>query len=81
MILSLVGIMKKWVIDAEVMKLRGLGYKHKEIAKKLKIDSGVVQYRLTGLKKRTEEEGIDTVFFELLMKLYLPKIMRYLNVR
>ena len=73
--------MKKWASDAEIMKLRGLGYKHSEIAEKLEIDAGVVQYRLTGLKKRTEEEGIDTVFFELLMKLYLPKIMRYLNVR
>ena len=73
--------MNKWAVDAEIMKLRGLGYRHKEIAKKLKIEPGVVQYRLTGLKKRAEDEGINTVFFELITKLYLPKILRYLNVR
>lgn len=67
--------MEKWAIDAEVMKLRGLGYTQEEIAKRLKINQGVVQYRLKQLKKRAEEEGINTVFFELMMKLYIPKII------
>lgn len=71
--------MKKWAIDAEIMKLRGLGYNHKEIAEQLKITQGVVQYRLNQLKKRAEEEGIDTVFFGLVMKLYVPKVMKALD--
>lgn len=73
--------MKKWAVDAEIMKLRGLGYHHDEIAERLKIKRGAVQYRLKQLRKRAEEEGINTVFFELLIKIYLPKILRYLNVR
>jgi len=67
--------MEKWAIDAKIMKLRGLGYTQEEIAKRLKINQGVVQYRLKQLKKRVEEEGINTVFFELVMKLYVPKII------
>jgi len=67
--------------DAEIMKLRGLGYSQNEIAKKFKISPGQVQYALKKLKKRAIEEGIDNVFFELVMKIYLPKILRYLNVR
>ncbi len=66
---------EKWAIDAEIMKLRGLGYHHKEIAERLKIKKGSVQYRLKQLRKRAEEEGIDTVFFELVAKLYIPKII------
>ena len=67
--------MEKWAIDAEIMKLRGLGYSHKEIAKRLKTTQGVVQYRLKQLKKRAGEEGVDAVFFGLVMKLYVPKII------
>lgn len=73
--------MKKWAIDAEIMKLRGLGYNQKEIAERLKIKEGTVRYKLSQLKKRAEDEGINTVFFELLIKIWLPKILRYFNVR
>ena len=62
---------KKWAINAEIMKLRGLGFSQEEIAKQLKIKQGVVQYKLRQLKKRAEEKGIDTVFFELVMILYI----------
>ena len=71
--------MKKWAIDAEIMKLRGLGYSQKEIAKQLRITQGVVQYKLRQLRKRAEEEGIDTVFFGQLMELYTPRAMEILD--
>lgn len=71
--------MEKWAINAEIMKLRGLGFSHEEIAKRLKMKRGAVQYRLNQLKKRADEEGIDTVFFELVVKLYVPKVMETFN--
>ena len=71
--------MKKWAITAEIMKLRGLGFSQEEIAKRLKIKQGVVQYKLRQLKKRAEEKGIDTVFFEQLVELYVPKVMETLD--
>ena len=70
---------KKWAINAEIMKLRGLGFSQEEIAKRLKIKQGVVQYKLRQLKKRAEEKGIDTVFFEQLVELYVPKVMEALD--
>ena len=70
---------EKWAIDAEIMKLRGLGYSQKEIADRLKIGEGVVQYKLKQLKKRAEEEGINTVFFGQLTELYIPKVMEILD--
>ena len=71
--------MEKWAINAEIMKLRGLGYNHSEIAKRLKMKRGTVQYRLEQLKKRADEEGIDTVFFGLVVELYIPKVMEILD--
>lgn len=71
--------MEKWAIDAEIMKLRGLGYSQGEIAKRLKMKQGVVQYKLRQLKKRAEEEGINTVFFGLVVELYVPKVMEALD--
>lgn len=71
--------MEKWAIDAEVMKLRGLGFSQKEIAKRLKIKQGVVQYKLRQLRKRAEEKGINVVFFELVVELYVPKVMEAID--
>lgn len=71
--------MEKWAINAEIMKLRGLGYNHKEIAKRLKITQGIVQYKLRQLRKRAEEEGINTVFFGQVVELYVPKVMEALD--
>lgn len=71
--------MEKWAIDAEVMKLRGLGFSQKEIAKRLKIKQGVVQYKLRQLRKRAEEEGINTVFFGQVVELYVPKVMEAID--
>lgn len=71
--------MEKWAINAEIMKLRGLGFSHEEIAKRLKIKRGAVQYRLKQLRKHAEEKGIDTVFFEQLVELYVPKVMETLD--
>lgn len=71
--------MEKWAINAEIMKLRGLGYSHDEIAKRLKMKRGAVQYRLKQLRKRAEEKGINTVFFEQVVELYIPKVMETLD--
>ena len=69
------------MLDSEMMKLRGLGFSQEYIAKELRMSQGNIAYRLEKLKKRAEKEGIEEVFFELCVMQYLPKIMRYFNVR
>ena len=66
-------------IDARIMRMRGLGFKQSEIAKKLKISQGTVHNKLQTLKKRCSDEGVDIVFFEMCSKIYLPKILRFLR--
>ena len=70
--------MSKWDTDAKIMKLRGLGYNHEEIADKLNITQGIVQYQLEKINERAQEEGDDLVFSEFVTKIYLPKILRLL---
>jgi len=67
--------------DATIMKLRGLGFSQKEIAKRLKLTQSAISYRISKIKKRVEREGEDIVFFELCTKIYLPKLLRYFNAR
>lgn len=51
---------------SEIVKLRGLGYSHAEIAEIMDISQGVVQYQLEKINERAQEEGDDDVFFALL---------------
>ena len=69
--------MKRWNLDGEIMKLRGLGFEQSEIAKRLKISQATVHNKLQGLKKRCLDEGVDTVFFEMCSKIYIPKLLRF----
>ena len=52
---------------AEIVKLRGLGYSHAEIAEIMSISQGVVQYQLEKINERAKEEGDDDAFFALLV--------------
>lgn len=67
--------------DAEIMKLRSLGYNQKEIAKRLHLTQVTVSNRLSKIRKQAEKEGEDEVFLDLCLRVYIPKILRYLNVR
>lgn len=71
--------MKRWNLDGEIMKLRGLGFEQSEIADILGVSQPTVHNYLKDLKVRCLKESVDTVFFEMCSKLYLPKLLRLLK--
>ena len=50
----------------DIVKMRGLGYSQIEIADQLGVRQSAIQYQLTKLNERAENEGIDDLFLALI---------------
>jgi transcriptional regulator len=50
----------------EMVKMRGLGYSQDKIAQHLGVRQSAVQYQLSKLNERAENEGINDVFLALI---------------
>ena len=51
---------------ATIVKMKGVGYKNAEIARRLGKSQSAIQYRLAKLRREAERDGIDTVFIHVL---------------
>jgi len=47
---------------ATIVKLRGLGFQHKEIGEKLGVTGAAIGYQLSQIRKQALEHGIDKIF-------------------
>lgn len=52
---------------AEIIKLRGLGYRQAEIAEQLSVSQSAIQYQLTKVNARARRDGNDDTFVALLL--------------
>ena len=52
---------------AQIVKMRGLGYSQSDIAQVIGISQSGVQYQLSKLRRRAEEEDEDDLFLEMLV--------------
>ena len=64
---------------AQSVELRGLGYKHREIAKRLGITENKVSYYLSRIRKQAEKEGNDPTYVKIMSSGILPEIVRLLG--
>jgi len=64
---------------AQIVELRGLGYKHKEIAKKLGLKETQVNYWLGQVRKEAKEKGDDPTYVRIMSAGILPEIVRILE--
>ena len=51
---------------AEIVKMRGLGYKQSEIARCLGVSQAAIQYQLARINARARREGNDDVFLSIM---------------
>ncbi|MBU4265623.1 MAG: sigma-70 region 4 domain-containing protein [Candidatus Altiarchaeota archaeon] len=64
---------------AQIVELRGLGYKHREIAKKLGLKETQVSYWLGQVRKEANEKGNDPTYVKIMSAGILPEIVRLLG--
>ena len=64
---------------AQIVELRGLGYKHREIAKKLGLKETQVGYWLSQVRKEANERGNDPTYVRIISAGVLPEIVRILE--
>ena len=53
---------------AEIVKMRGLGYKQAEIAQCLGVSQSAVQYQLSRINERARKEGNEDTFLALFIE-------------
>jgi len=64
---------------AQIVELRGLGYRQREIAKKLGITEDKVSYYLGRVRKQAKSEGDDPTYVRIMSAGVLPEIVRILE--
>ncbi|MBN2251103.1 MAG: helix-turn-helix domain-containing protein [Candidatus Altiarchaeota archaeon] len=64
---------------AQILQLRGLGFRKKEIAEKLGVSEAQVNYCLSGLRKLSDEKGVDAAYIEVLVSGFGPETLKFLG--
>jgi len=60
---------------ARILELRGLGYQKREIAEKLEVGIGTVNYHLREFKELAQKRGDDQTFLKILVTGVGPEIV------
>jgi len=64
---------------AQIVVLRGLGYRQGEIAEKLGLTIGQVNYHLAEINKESEERGVTATYMKVLSAGYGPQITQLIE--
>ncbi len=64
---------------AQIVELRGLGYKQREIADKLGLKEAHVNYWLGRAREEAKEKGDDPTYVRIMSAGILPEIVRLLG--